>query len=94
MQSKSHSAFEVATNLTVGIIISWAITYLVLPHFGFSPSVAEAGGITLIYTVASAVRCYTIRRIFDGVTRRFVAEHSVNVHNNGARSVREHCSRP
>ena len=65
MQRKSHSALEVVANLLTGIVISWLLTFYVLPVFGLHPSVSEASFITLIFTVASIIRSYTLRRLFN-----------------------------
>jgi hypothetical protein len=69
MQSKKRSLIEVAANLAAGIVISWLLTFYALPAFGLRPSVSEAGVITLIYTLASTVRQYALRRLFNRKSR-------------------------
>jgi hypothetical protein len=65
MQSKRASLFEAAANLTVGIIVSWLLTFFVLPFFGYAPSVGQASAITMIFTIASIIRSYALRRVFN-----------------------------
>ena len=59
MQSRKDSAIETATNVTVGVAISWVITILVFRTPG-----GESLGIVLVYTGVSMIRSYAIRRIF------------------------------
>lgn len=64
-QSRKHSIIEVIVNLITGITISWLLTFFILPVFGLHPSVTEASYITLIFTVASIIRQYVLRRLFN-----------------------------
>ena len=66
-QKRHHSVIEAATNLAVGMAISWALTFLVLPWWGFEPTPGQAIEITAVYTVASFVRSYAIRRVFTAL---------------------------
>ena len=63
-QSHASSLRESFANLGVGIAVSWLITFWVLPWWGLEPSVGQAVEITLLYTVASVVRSYALRRAF------------------------------
>lgn len=65
-QSRWHSLLESVTNIVVGLALSWTITILVLPYYGYTPSVGQALEITLIFTAVSLVRSYAIRRLFNG----------------------------
>jgi uncharacterized membrane protein YbjE (DUF340 family) len=65
MQSRRMSALETMANLTVGIIISWLLGYFLLPYWGFEQTASAATTVTLVYTVASVIRSYTIRRVFN-----------------------------
>ena len=47
------SAIEALTNAAVGLVVSWAITFLALPLWGLQPSAMQAGGITGMYFVVS-----------------------------------------
>ncbi len=65
MQSRASSFREAIANLGVGIAVSWVITFWVLPWWGLEPSVGQAVEITLLYTLASVVRSYALRRVFN-----------------------------
>jgi type IV secretory pathway protease TraF len=57
-------AIEVITSTTTGFVVAWVITFQCLPLFGLHPSAAESLGITAVYTAASVLRGYLVRRIF------------------------------
>ena len=67
MQTRASSFAESLTNLGIGIIGSWLITFWVLPWWGLMPSVGQAVEITLVYTLWSVTRSYAIRRAFNRV---------------------------
>jgi hypothetical protein len=52
------------TNITVGFIVSVGLTAVVMPVFGHEVTLAQNIGITSIFTVASIVRSYALRRLF------------------------------
>jgi hypothetical protein len=58
------SAIEALTNAAVGLVVSWAITFLALPLWGLQPSAMQAGGITGMYFVVSFLRAWLIRECF------------------------------
>jgi len=58
------SAIEALTNATVGLLVSWVVTYLALPIWGLQPSPADAAGITAFYFVVSFLRAWAIREAF------------------------------
>lgn len=66
MQRRAMSAVEATTGTVVGFGVSWVLTMTVLPAFGFDVSGGTALSITAIYTAASIVRGYIIRRAFNG----------------------------
>ena len=66
MQTRSMSATEAFTSTTVGFAVSWALTMMVLPLFGYAVTIGHSLGITGIYTIASVIRSYAIRRAFNG----------------------------
>ena len=65
MQSRSLSALETVTSTAVGFFVSLALTFTVLPAFGYTVTAGHAWGITLIYTAASLLRGYAVRRAFN-----------------------------
>jgi len=58
------SAIEALTNATVGLLVSWVVTYLALPLWGLQPSPADAAGITVFYFVVSFLRAWAVRECF------------------------------
>ena len=64
MQRRSMSAIEAVTSTAAGFLVSLALTFTVLPAFGYPVTASHAWGITAIYTAASIVRGYIIRRLF------------------------------
>ena len=69
MQSRKQSAVEAVTNLAVGYAVAWLLTFTVLPAFGLNPTPGETTAISLIFTVASVVRSYALRRAFVWIER-------------------------
>jgi hypothetical protein len=64
-QSRTHSMAETMANIVVGFAVSMIIQALVLPAMGHHITLAQNFWITCIFTVASVVRGYGIRRIFN-----------------------------
>jgi uncharacterized protein (DUF697 family) len=60
------SAVEAITSTAVGFAVSLALTFTVLPAFGYEVTAPHAWGITAIYTLASVARAYLVRRAFNG----------------------------
>ena len=65
-QTRARSASEAVTSTAVGFGVSYALTITVLPAFGYDVTTSSALGITAIYTAASIIRGYVIRRAFNG----------------------------
>ncbi len=65
MQSRRLSAVEAIANFAVGYGVAAILTLLVLPLFGYLVTGSDALGISAIFTVASLVRSYVLRRVFD-----------------------------
>lgn len=65
MQRRSMSAIEAIAGTAVGFGVSLALTFTVLPSFGYAVTAPDAWGITAIYTGASIVRSYAVRRLFN-----------------------------
>ncbi len=66
-QSKVDSLLETLTNTFVGFVVA-LLTYqfIVNPLYGLQSSFTESLGVTTIFTVASILRQYVLRRVFDG----------------------------
>jgi len=65
MQRRSLSALETIVSTAVGFAVSLALTFTVLPLFGYAVTAPHAWGITAIYTAASLLRGYAVRRAFN-----------------------------
>ena len=65
MQTKRMSLIETFTSLIVGLVISYAMAYTVLPIWGFEANTGSATSVTFIYTIVSVIRSYVIRRSFN-----------------------------
>jgi len=65
VQRRSLSAVESVANVAVGWLVALALTALVLPAFGYRVTAPDALGISAIFTAASLVRSYALRRLFN-----------------------------
>ena len=64
-QSRTHSAVEALLNIAAGFVVSLGITAVVLPAYGHQVTLAQNIEITSIFTVASLLRSYVLRRLFN-----------------------------
>ena len=67
MQSRKHSAHEASANTVIGIAVSWALTFFAMPYWGYTPTVEQAAEVTLMFTIASFIRSYGLRRLFNWI---------------------------
>ena len=65
MQTRSLSAVEAIVSTAAGFLVSLGLTFTVLPAFGYAVTASHAWGITAIYTAASILRGYAVRRLFN-----------------------------
>ncbi len=65
MQSKKTSIIEILTSTAIGFIVSLILVNLVLPLYNFDVKLGQSVGITIIFTIASIVRGYGVRRLFN-----------------------------
>lgn len=70
-QPRWHSFLEAWASTLIGFGISWITTILVMPLFGM-PNVTAGKSflITCIFTVASIIRGYFVRRWFNQMLHR------------------------
>jgi len=68
-QNKTWSAIEAGTNIIVGIALSAAVTYWLMPFWGFVPKLHEALEITAVFTAVSFARQYGLRRLFNHMSK-------------------------
>lgn len=64
-QSKLESFVEAKVNMLVGMLVSYILGLIVYPIFGFNVTHTQNLTITVIFTLASLIRTYAIRRIFN-----------------------------
>lgn len=57
-------ATEALTNSLVGLPISWAATFWLLPLFGLHPDVGQSTLVTGLFFALSVARSWVIRRAF------------------------------
>ena len=69
-QSRRMSAIETAASTAIGFGISYLVSLIVLPLFGFPVTHGENFAIVCIFTVASLARGYFVRRLFNALYRR------------------------
>lgn len=64
-QSKLGSIVEALTHTAIGFVISILLSIVIYPMFGHTFTLMENIGITAIFTAASIIRGYVIRRFFN-----------------------------
>lgn len=70
MQSRKHSLIETLVGVAIGFAVSMGLSVVVYPLFGHSFSFVQNVWITVIFTAASVVRGYLVRRMFNHMVRR------------------------
>jgi hypothetical protein len=69
-QSHAHTTAEVATNIVLGFGVSVAITAVLMPALGHNVTLSQNVAMTSVFTVASFVRAYGLRRFFNWLQLR------------------------
>lgn len=64
-QTRKMSLAESITNVSLGYALAILIQYIIFPWAGLHPSLGEHMVIAAIFTFASIVRSYLIRRLFN-----------------------------
>ncbi len=64
-QSKKNSAIEVIVNVGSGYFVGILVQMLIFPFFDLNVNLIDNAIITLIFTIASMIRGYYIRRLFN-----------------------------
>ena len=70
MQTRTQSLIEAWANVVVGFGINFSANLVILPLFGYTPSLRDNFVIGLLYTVVSLARSYVLRRWFNGLKFR------------------------
>ena len=69
MQSKKYSLAESLTNTFAGLLISFVIQLMIYPALNIPVKLSQNVIITIVFTVASIVRGYIVRRIFNQIRK-------------------------
>ena len=64
-QSRRMSGIEALTSTAIGYGVAVATNTVVLPAFGFTPSLGDSFAIGAIFTAVSLARGYLVRRMFE-----------------------------
>jgi hypothetical protein len=67
MQSRRMSMIEVATNITIGLVVSFISQIAIFKLYDIHISVTQNIEITIWFTVISIIRSYLIRRWFNSM---------------------------
>ena len=67
MQSRLMSAVETATNIAVGLVVSFIAQLVIFDVYDISVTVSQNVEITLFFTLVSIVRSYALRRFFNNI---------------------------
>jgi hypothetical protein len=65
MQSKKHSFIESIIQTFIGLAVSFCIQLIIYPLMNIEVSFKQNILITFVFTIASIIRGYIIRRIFN-----------------------------
>lgn len=64
-QTRLQSFIEAWTGTAIGFVVSMALCFVVYPLFGHAFTIAQNFWITVIFTAASVLRSYAVRRMFN-----------------------------
>jgi hypothetical protein len=70
MQTRLSSLIEAVINVAIGFVVSLVLTAWLLPAYGHHVTWSENLQITGVFTVASIVRAYAVRRYFNKQIRQ------------------------
>lgn len=67
MQSRYMSMIEVATNIAIGLVVSFISQIVIFKLYDIHISVTQNVEITIWFTVISIIRSYLVRRWFNSM---------------------------
>ncbi len=67
MQSRRMSMIEVATNIAIGLVVSFISQIVIFKLYDIHISVTQNIEITIWFTVISIIRSYLVRRWFNSM---------------------------
>ncbi|MEN6569028.1 MAG: hypothetical protein ABFC18_03345 [Rikenellaceae bacterium] len=85
MQKRKISFIEAVTNTLAGLIVSFCIQLIIYPLLNIPVRLEQNIIITLVFTGASILRGYIVRRIFNKLTYGHTTRH-IPQHNQPARA--------
>jgi hypothetical protein len=65
MQSKKYSFIESTVQTFIGLSVSFLIQLIIYPLLSITVSIGQNVIITFVFTVASIIRGYLVRRLFN-----------------------------
>lgn len=65
MQRRIHSLLEISISTGIGYGVAFTANLVILPLFGFQPSLHENFWLTNFFTLVSLIRGYAVRRLFN-----------------------------
>lgn len=75
MQSRLMSMVEVATNIAIGLVVSFISQVVIFRLYDVHLSVVQNVEITLWFTLISIIRSYLIRRWFNSMRLKGGTKH-------------------
>ena len=79
-QTRLQSLIEALVNVAIGMVVSVLLSLVVYPLFGHAFTLGQNIGITIIFTIASIVRSYVVRRWFNAALHRAVVRVTAGGH--------------
>ena len=65
MQSKKHSLLETCLSTFIGFVVALLTQIIVFPWFNMQVTLFDNVLISLIFTIVSIIRGYSVRRLFN-----------------------------
>lgn len=96
MQSKKLSLTEALTSTAVGLVYAYSLNLLIAKAYGFPMTSTYSAILTFWMTVASVVRTYIMRRIFEWFPRwwkQFWCQHRYDFVETVGEEVVQQCSK-
>lgn len=72
-QTRRMSLIETVVSIAIGFAVSMVLTAIVMPAYGHHVTLGQNLQITAIFTVASVIRGYAVRRLFNRLTQQGTA---------------------
>lgn len=69
MQNRKYSLIESLTNTFAGLLVSFIIQLVIYPVMGIPVRLSQNIIITLVFTAASIIRGYFVRRMFNMIRK-------------------------